>query len=65
MLLEIPRRHRPGRAVTAFDYRLARPAFAGHRLVADHDGARGGDELAVAAGAVGVAASVSGTITLA
>ncbi|MDT7741450.1 MAG: 3-methylfumaryl-CoA hydratase [Actinomycetota bacterium] len=68
MLLEIPRRHRPGRAVTAFDYRLARPAFAGHRLVADHTGGRVGantaDELAVAAGAVGVAASVSGTITL-
>jgi 3-methylfumaryl-CoA hydratase len=64
MLLEIPRRHRPGRAVTAFDYRLARPAFAGHRLVADHDGDSGEHELAVAAAAVGVGASITGTITL-
>jgi 3-methylfumaryl-CoA hydratase len=64
MLLEIPRRHRPGQMVTAFDYRLARPAFAGHRLVADHDGDRGDDRLAVAAGAGGVAASITGTIAL-
>jgi 3-methylfumaryl-CoA hydratase len=80
MLLEIPRRHRPGRTVTAFDYRLARPAFADHLLVADHDhdhdhdhdggrgrgrGRSGAAGLAVAAGAIGVAASVTGTITLA
>ncbi len=64
MLLEIPRRHRPGRAVTAFDYRLARPAFAGHRIVADHDGDAGDDGLAVAAGGVGLPASVTGTIGL-
>ena len=38
MLLEIPRRNRPDRTVAAFDYRLSRPAFAGTRLVADHDG---------------------------
>ena len=68
MLLEIPRRHRPGRMVTALEYRLKTPAFAGHRLVADHDGGRVGahtaDELAVAAGAVGAAASITGTIAL-
>jgi 3-methylfumaryl-CoA hydratase len=68
MLLEIPRRHRRERAVTAFDYRLARPAFAGHRLVADHEGGRvrasTADELAVAAGAVGVASSITGAIRL-
>ena len=63
MLLEIPRRHRPDRSVDAFDYRLSRPAFAGARLVADHDGDPGGDELAVTAGVPG-AASVSGTISL-
>ncbi len=65
MLLEIPRRHRPDRRVAALDYRLQRPAFAGHRLVADHDGEAGADELAVTAGAVGVTASITGTITLA
>lgn len=64
MLLEVPRRTRGDRAVTAFDYRLSRPAFAGTRLVADHDGAPGGDRLAVAAGVAGAGPSVSGTITL-
>lgn len=65
MLLEIPRRHRPGRTVTGFDYRLSRPAFAGTRLVADHDGSPGGDELTVVAGTAGSPASITGTITLA
>lgn len=65
MLLEIPRRHRPERAVTAFDHRLSRPAFAGARLVADHDGGSGDDELSVSAGTAGLPASVTGTITLA
>jgi 3-methylfumaryl-CoA hydratase len=64
MLLEIPRRHRPGRTVTAIDYRLSRPAFADVRLVADHDGEPGDDRLTVAAGVPGAAASVAGTITL-
>jgi 3-methylfumaryl-CoA hydratase len=64
MLLEVPRRSRGDRAVTGFDYRLSRPAFAGTRLVADHDGASGDDRLAVAAGVAGAAPSVSGTITL-
>ncbi|WP_285657140.1 MaoC family dehydratase N-terminal domain-containing protein [Actinomycetospora sp. NBRC 106375] len=63
VLLEIPRRHRPDRSVTAFDYRLSRPAFAGSRLVADHDGEPSGDELAVTAGVPG-APSISGTIRL-
>ncbi|MHC1558957.1 HTD2 family dehydratase [Actinomycetospora sp. C-140] len=67
MLLEIPRRHRPDRSVTAFDYRLSRPAFAGSRLVADHDASSGGsrssDELGVTAGVPG-APSISGTIRL-
>ncbi|HEY2194447.1 MAG TPA: MaoC family dehydratase N-terminal domain-containing protein [Actinomycetospora sp.] len=68
LLLEIPRRHRPGRTVTAFDYRLSRPAFAGSRVVADHDGDPGGSdapELTLAAGAAGLPPSVTGTITLA
>ncbi|MCD2197098.1 MaoC family dehydratase N-terminal domain-containing protein [Actinomycetospora endophytica] len=64
MLLEIPRRSRPARAVTGFDYRLSRPAFVGTRLVADHRDAPGDDELAVASGVPGTAPSVSGTITL-
>jgi 3-methylfumaryl-CoA hydratase len=64
MLLEIPRRDRPERAVTAFDYRLSRPAFAGTHLVADHEGAPGDDELTVAAGVPGATSSVAGTITL-
>ncbi|NMO91136.1 MaoC family dehydratase N-terminal domain-containing protein [Actinomycetospora sp. TBRC 11914] len=64
MLLEIPRRHRAGRTVTGFDYRLTRPAFAGTPLVADHDGGAGTDELVVTAGAVGLPPSVTGTITL-
>jgi 3-methylfumaryl-CoA hydratase len=64
MLLEVPRRSRGDRAVTAFDYRLSRPAFAGTRIVADHDGDPGDDALAVAAGVPGVPPSVSGSITL-
>jgi 3-methylfumaryl-CoA hydratase len=65
LLLEIPRRHRPGRRVTAFDFRLTRPAFARTELVADHDGEPGTDTLVVTAGAAGLPPSATGTITLA
>ena len=64
MLLEIPRRNRPERAVTGFDYRLSRPAFVGTHLVADHDGAPGDDLLTVGSGVPGTPSSVTGTITL-
>jgi 3-methylfumaryl-CoA hydratase len=64
MLLEIPRRHRPGRPVTALGYRLSRPAFAGSLLVADHDGDAGSDELTLAGGMAGLPPSVTGTVTL-
>jgi 3-methylfumaryl-CoA hydratase len=36
LLLEIPRRHRPGCGVARCDYRLARPVFAGATVRADH-----------------------------
>jgi 3-methylfumaryl-CoA hydratase len=59
LALEVPRRLAPECRVTAFRYRLTRPAFAGRDIVAGGD--PGG---AVAAGGTGVAASLSGHITL-
>jgi 3-methylfumaryl-CoA hydratase len=65
MLLEIPRRHRPGRRVARCDYRLARPVFAGATVRADHDGAATTDDvLQVAAGVPGAPPSITARITL-
>jgi 3-methylfumaryl-CoA hydratase len=60
LLLELPRRFAPERRVTAFSYRLQRPAFAGTPVVASGDA---GGELT--AGVAGVPPSVTGTVTLA
>jgi 3-methylfumaryl-CoA hydratase len=64
LLLEVPRRHLPGRAVTSFDYRLTRPVFVGDRVVAGGvpDGA---DALSLACGVPGAAASIRATASLA
>jgi 3-methylfumaryl-CoA hydratase len=72
MLAEIPRRHRAGRGLARCDYRLARPAFAGARVRADHladpapsdatDDA--GAALRVACGVPGAPPSITATITL-
>lgn len=65
MLLEVPRRHRPARRVTRFDYRLTRPVFAGRHVVADHAAEPVGDQLSLVAGVPGAPPSVTGTVTLA
>lgn len=62
LLLELPRRHVPDRRVTAFDYRLSAPAFAGERVVAT--GTVDGDRVALAAGVAGLAASITGVAAL-
>jgi 3-methylfumaryl-CoA hydratase len=59
LLLELPRRFAPDRRVTAFSYRLRRPAFAGSPVVADGDA---GGELT--AGMPGAEPSATGTVTL-
>ncbi|PVZ09078.1 FAS1-like dehydratase domain-containing protein [Actinomycetospora cinnamomea] len=72
MLAEVPRRHRAGRGLARCDYRLARPAFAGATVRADHlpdpapsDGtADGGTALRVAGGVPGAPPSITATITL-
>jgi 3-methylfumaryl-CoA hydratase len=73
LLLEIPRRHRPGRRVARCDYRLSRPVFAGATVRADHAAERpdiddtandDGDALRVVAGVPGASPSISATITL-
>jgi 3-methylfumaryl-CoA hydratase len=60
LLLELPRRFAPDRRVTAFSYRLQRPAFAGSPVVAN-----GAPEGQLTAGAPGLPASATGTVTLA
>jgi len=59
LALEVPRRRAPDRRVTAFTYRLTRPAFAGRDVVAGGD--PGGE---VTAGSAGVAASLTGHVSL-
>ncbi|NYJ08738.1 FAS1-like dehydratase domain-containing protein [Petropleomorpha daqingensis] len=60
LLLELPRRSAPDRAVAGFEYRLRRPCFAGRPVVADgvpdDDGAR------LSAGNPGAPAAVTGRI---
>ena len=57
LALELPRLHAPGRPVRAFDYRLARPAFAPSRIVAA--GRPGGSAAELVAGAAGAAPSLT------
>ncbi|WP_448641885.1 FAS1-like dehydratase domain-containing protein [Geodermatophilus sp. URMC 63] len=62
LLLEVPRRHLPDRAVASFTHRLTRPAYAGTPVRAT--GRADGDRLELTAAARGAAASVTGTATL-
>jgi 3-methylfumaryl-CoA hydratase len=64
MLLEIPRRHRPGRGVAHCAYRLARPVFSGATVRADHEDAPDGDVLRLTGGVPGAPPSITATITL-
>jgi 3-methylfumaryl-CoA hydratase len=59
LLLEIPRRGMPASTVTAFDFRLSRPAFAGGTVVATGD--PDGDDVALRAGVAGAGTSISAT----
>ena len=60
LLLELPRRFAPDRAVTGFSYRLRRPAFAGRPIVAA--GEPSGE---LVAGVPGQPPSITGTVRLA
>jgi 3-methylfumaryl-CoA hydratase len=60
LLLELPRRFAPGRAVAGFEYRLQRPCFAGDPVVAD--GVPDDDGAHLSAGNPGAPAAVTGRI---
>lgn len=60
LLLELPRRFAPGRAVASFSYRLRTPAFAGVPIVADGDASG-----TLRAGAPGAEASIKAQVTFA
>jgi 3-methylfumaryl-CoA hydratase len=62
LLLELPRRNAPDRRVTAFEYRLERPAFAGFPVVAD--GIPDDDGVQVTAGVPGRPPSITGRVRL-
>ena len=62
LLLELPRRTAPERRVTAFEYRLQRPAFAGRPVLAE--GVPDDDGVQVGAGVPGGPPSVTGRISL-
>ncbi|SDD41323.1 3-methylfumaryl-CoA hydratase [Geodermatophilus telluris] len=62
LLLEVPRRHVPDRAVVSFTHRLTRPAFAGTPVRAG--GRADGDRLELSAAAVGQPSSITGTALL-
>ena len=63
LLLEVPRRAHPGRAVTSFGYRLTRPAYAGTPVRAR--GSLDDDRLELSAAVEGRAPSIAGTARLA
>lgn len=65
LALELPRLHAPDRTVTAFEYRIARPAFAPARLVASASAPRGASEIQAVVAAEGSAPSLTARITLA
>jgi 3-methylfumaryl-CoA hydratase len=62
LLMEIPRRERPDALVTAVDFRLVRPAFAGNPVVATGEPA--GEGIALSAGTVGASGSITATAAL-
>jgi 3-methylfumaryl-CoA hydratase len=62
LLLEVPRRHLPGRRVASFSYRLTRPAFAGVPVRAT--GRADGDEVVLSAASGTAAPSITGTAAL-
>ena len=62
LALELPRRHSPTETVTAFAYRLVRPAFAGAVIEATAD--RHGDGLDLVVGAEHAGPSRPATATL-
>lgn len=62
LALELPRRFAPDRPVTAFEYRLQRPVFAGSAVVADGIPEDGGAQVSVAV--PGQPSSLSGTTGL-
>jgi 3-methylfumaryl-CoA hydratase len=65
LALDLPRVHAPGRTVTAFEYRLVRPAFAPATIVATGTvTGEGKDEVTLTAGAAGVQPSLLAKATL-
>jgi 3-methylfumaryl-CoA hydratase len=62
LALELPRRSAPERPVSAFEYRLQRPVFAGSAVVAD--GVVGGDGAEVGVAVPGQPPSLTGSIRL-
>jgi 3-methylfumaryl-CoA hydratase len=60
LLLELPRRFSPGAAVASFEYRLQRPCFAGHPVVAGGDPDDAGVRLS--AGVPGAEPSITGRV---
>ncbi|OIJ68290.1 hypothetical protein WN71_008670 [Streptomyces mangrovisoli] len=62
-LLELPRRHVPERAVTAFSFRSTAPLFAPGEFQVR--GTRDGDAVALDAGLTGAVPGITGTATLA
>jgi 3-methylfumaryl-CoA hydratase len=61
LLLEIPRRELPGRAVRTVDFRLSQPVFAGTTVVAT--GQPDGEQIALRGGVPGRGDSISATVS--
>ncbi len=64
LLLEIPRRELPDRAVVAFDFRLVRPVFAGDVVRAWGDLDPSGDVITLIAGPAGLGEAATGNVRL-
>lgn len=65
LALELPRLHAPDQTVAAFEYRLARPAFAPARIVSAASPPGGGNTVRAVVAAAGAEPSLTATITLA
>jgi 3-methylfumaryl-CoA hydratase len=65
LALELPRLHAPEKTVTAFAYRLVRPAFVPARIVSVGEPSAAKSEVALAVAAVGAAPSLTAKATLA
>jgi 3-methylfumaryl-CoA hydratase len=63
LALDLPRLHAPGNAVTSFDYRLVRPAFAPATIVATAQ--RTPDGASIVVSAAGAEPSLTATVVLA